>query len=54
MTSMILYNLWQTVNLTLRSEERQGVATGEKEVKGYRITMPFMVTIFFAHLNHRI
>jgi len=34
--------------------ERQGVATGEKEVKGYRITMPFMVTIFFAHLNHRI
>jgi len=54
MTSMILYNLWQTVNLLLRSEDRRGSATGEKEVRGYRVTMPFMVTIFCAHLNGRI
>jgi hypothetical protein len=42
---MILYNLWQAINLRLTA--------GERHEKGdeYRVTMPFMVTIFSAHLN---
>jgi Transposase DDE domain len=50
-TSMILYNLWQAINLMLRSEDR---STRDEKEKGYRVTMPFMVTIFYAHLNGRI
>jgi hypothetical protein len=53
MTAMILYNLWQAINLMLRSEDRSTRDKKEKE-KGYRVTMPFMVTIFCAHLNGRI
>jgi hypothetical protein len=48
---MILYDVWQMVNLTLRSEECQAAATSEKVVKGYNVTMPFMLTTFFAHLT---
>jgi hypothetical protein len=51
MISMILYNLWQAINLILSSEDRN--TRGEKE-RGYRVTMPFMVTIFYDHLNGRI
>ncbi len=51
MTAMILYNLWQAVNIMLRGEQQRGEM---KERKGYRVTMPFMVTIFGAHLNGRI
>lgn len=53
MTAMILYNLWQAINLTLTGGERPRRTTGKKK-DGYRITMPFMVTIFCAHLNGRI
>jgi len=53
MTAMILYNLWQTINLILRDEDRSAGDKDKKE-KGYRVTMPFMVTIFCAHLDHRI
>lgn len=48
MTAMILYNLWQTVNLMLMDELEHGETT---KAKGYRVTMPFMVTVFCAHLN---
>jgi hypothetical protein len=48
---MILYNLWQAINLMLRNEDR---STRDEKEKGYRVTIPFMVTIFYAHLNHRI
>ena len=51
MTAMILYNLWQAVNLTLtagRHPDRR------RKTSGYRITMPLMVTIFCAHLNGRV
>ena len=51
MTAMILYNLWQAVNVMLRTEEHHD-PTEERE--GYRVTMPFMVTLFCAHLNGRI
>jgi Transposase DDE domain len=51
MTSMILYNLWQTINLMLKGEDR---TTRDEKEKGYRVTMPFMVTVFCAHLNGRI
>ena len=54
MTAMILYNLWQTVNLMLKNEDRSTRDKDEKKEKGYRITIPFMVTIFCAHLNHRV
>ena len=48
---LMAYNLWQTINLMLRNEDR---STKDEKEKGYRVTMPFMVTIFYAHLNHRI
>lgn len=51
MTAMILYNLWQAVNLMLRAGERHGEMTEEGR---YRVTIPFMVTIFCAHLNRRL
>ena len=49
MTAMILYNLWQLVNILL-------IATkdGEKITAGYRVTMPFMITVLCAHLNRRL
>jgi hypothetical protein len=54
MTATILYNLWQAINLMLRAEDRHGATTDEEEEMGYRVTMPFTVTIFCAHLNGRI
>jgi hypothetical protein len=51
MTAMILYNLWQAINLVLRAGE--GTADDRKD-DGYRITMPFMVTILCAYLNGRV
>jgi hypothetical protein len=50
MTATILYNLWQAVNLMFRSEDR---STREEKEKGYGVTIPFMVTIFCAHLIGR-
>ncbi len=50
MTAMILYNLWQAVNLTLTAWGHPH----RRKTSGYRITMPFMVTIFCAHLNGRV
>ncbi|MDG7016356.1 MAG: transposase [Nitrososphaerota archaeon] len=52
MTATILYNLWQAINLMLTVQPGHGV-TGEEE-DGYRVTMPFMVTILCAHLNGRL
>ncbi len=52
MTAMILYNLWQAINLMLRGGQQQRGHSGTK--KGYRVTMPFMVTILGAHLSGRI
>jgi len=52
MTAMILYNLWQAVNLMLRRGEQHH--DGETKRNGYRVTMPFMVSAFCAHLNGRI
>jgi hypothetical protein len=52
MTAMILYNLWQAINLTLRADEE--TADDGKQENGYRVTMPFMVTIFCAYLNGRV
>jgi len=45
MTAMILYNLWQAINLRLTAGQRH------EKGDGYRVTMPFMVTIFSAHLD---
>ena len=50
MTAMVLYNLWQAVNLML-SVGQQG---RRRKGGGYRVTMPFMVTVLGAHLNGRI
>jgi hypothetical protein len=50
MTAMILYNLWQAINITLTAGRRPHRRRGG----GYRITMPLMVTIFCAHLNGRV
>ena len=50
MTAIVLYNLWQAVNLLLMAQER----IVAKKAKGYRVTMPFMVTAFGAHLSGRI
>jgi len=48
MTAMILYNLWQLVNIMLAAE-------GEKRrAGGYQVTMPFMITILCAHLNGKL
>jgi DDE family transposase len=60
MTAMILYNLWQAINIMLRADDDEDVAGGRKRRKkkekenGYRVTMPFMVTIFCAYLNCRV
>jgi len=47
MVAMVLYNLWQLVNMMLAAED--GRRTG-----GYRVTMPFMITVLCAHLNGRL
>ncbi len=50
MTAMILYNLWQIVNIMLiTTEDWKGKMTG-----GYRVTMPFKITVLCAHLNGRL
>ena len=55
MTAMILYNLWQAINITLRADDdEEDMADGRNENDGYRVTMPFMVTIFCAHLGGRV
>ena len=51
-TAMILYNLWQAINLTLAAERHPD--RRRKKTSGYRITMPLMVTMFCAHLNGMI
>lgn len=48
MTAMILYNLWQLVNMMLAIEG------GERRTGGYQVTMPFMITVLCAHLNGRL
>jgi len=49
MTAMVLYNLWQAVNLMLRrGEQHHG---GETKRNGYRVTMPFMVSCRPSVLN---
>ena len=50
MTAMVLYNLWQLVNAMLAVED------GERRrmTGGYRVTMPFMITVLCAHLNGRL
>ena len=53
MTAMILYNVWQAINLTLSAQSRHGAPETTKE-NGYRVTMPLMVTIACAHLSGRI
>ncbi|MDG6899517.1 MAG: transposase [Nitrososphaerota archaeon] len=47
MVAMVLYNLWQLVNMQLATGRR-------READGYRVTMPFMVTVLCAHLNGRL
>jgi len=48
LTTMVLYNIWQLVNMMLATE-------GEKRrTEGYLVTMPFMVTVLGAHLNGRL
>jgi len=49
MTAMILYNIWQLVNILLIDTK-----DGEKMTAGYRVTMPFMITVLCAHLNRRL
>ena len=48
MVAMVLYNLWQAVNIMLTTG---GV---RRRMDGYRVTMPFMVTVLCAHLNGRL
>ena len=48
MVAMVLYNLWQLVNMQLATGRRR------READGYRVTMPFMVTVLCAHLNGRL
>ena len=46
--AVVLYNLRLAVNMTLaEGSERRGT-------EGYRVTMPFMVTVLCAHLNGRL
>jgi len=52
MIAMVLYNLWQAINLMLRVEVRGHRSSATK--KGYRVTMPFMVTIICAHLSGKV
>ena len=50
MTAMILYNVWQIINMMLMTESQE-----DPPAKGrYRVTIPLMVTIFCAHLNGRL
>jgi hypothetical protein len=46
MVAMALCNLWQLVNITLATD-------GGRGTEGYRVTMPFMITVLCAHLNGR-
>ena len=48
MVAMVLYNLWQAVNMTLAA------GSARRRTDGYRVTMPFMVTVLCAHLNGRL
>ena len=47
MVAMILYNLWQLVNMMLATED-------ERMTDGYQVTMPFMISALCAHLNGRL
>src|SRR3990172_10434744 len=47
MTAMILYNLWQLVNIMLITENK-------RKTDEYQVTMPFMITVLCAHLNRRL
>ena len=49
MVAMVLYNLWQAVNMTLAAGSER-----RRRKDGYRVTMPFMVTVLCAHLNGRL
>jgi len=51
MTAMILYNLWQAINLMLMADQQRGTTT---TTQGYRVTIPLMVTVFCAHLSGRV
>jgi hypothetical protein len=53
MTAMILYNLWQAINLTL-SAGTHPLSQNKKSENKYRITMPLMVAIFCARLNGKV
>ena len=46
MVAMILYNLWQLVNMILNTKP-------EGRTGRYQVTMPFMITVLCAHLNGR-
>ncbi len=48
MVAMVLYNLWQLVNMQLAA------GSARRRTDGYRVTMPFMVTVLCAHLNGRL
>ena len=50
MVAMVLYNLWQAVNMALATGDERG----RKRGGGYHVTMPFMVTILCAHLDGRL
>ena len=50
MVAMVLYNLWQAVNMALAA----GSERRRRRTDGYRVTMPFMVTVLCAHLNGRL
>lgn len=47
MVAMVLYNLWQLVNMMLATED-------QRRTGGYQVTMPFMITVLCAHLNGRL
>lgn len=49
MTAMVLYNLWQLINIVLSTGHEK-----RKKGDGYRIIMPFMVTVLGAHLGGRL
>lgn len=49
MVAMVLYNLWQAVNMALAAGSAR-----RRRTDGYRVTMPFMVTVLCAHLNGRL
>jgi len=48
MVAMILYNLWQLVNIMLDTGDE------EKKTGRYHVTIPFMITVLCAHLNGRL